>query len=65
MTYEEFGNLVNGKVIINDKGWAYVMTEAELLYPDNPSEPFSIIRHHKFPYDGYRMATEEETANFF
>ena len=64
MTYEEFCKVPIGTVIIDDNGCSYIKGEW-LLWPSNPSEPFSVIRHHKFLFDGFRNATEEETKAFF
>ena len=65
MTYEEFCKVPIGAVIIDDNGYDYIMGGDERLWPSNPNEPFSVIRHHKFSFEGFRNATEEETKAFF
>lgn len=64
MTYEEFCKVPGGAVIIDDNGYDYIMGD-ERLWPSNPNEPFSVIRYHKFSFEGFRNATEEETKAFF
>lgn len=53
-----------GSVIIDKFGFSYLVTK-DLLYPVNPTIPFSIIRWHKFDYEGARFANPEESKAFF
>lgn len=53
-----------GTVIITPEGYDYLMG-SEVLYPDNPDDPFSVIRWHKFDYKGCRFANEEEATRYF
>lgn len=64
LTVEKATSLSDGTIIITPEGYTYLLT-GNLLYPDNPDVPFSVIRWHKFDYTGCRVANEKETQNYF
>ena len=52
-----------GSVIVDRYGHKYLYANDEFV-PEDPNEPFSVVRYHKFDYTNARYATPEETDEF-
>jgi len=53
------------KTVVKDLNGDYFVFDGDRWFPENPSEPFSTIRFHKFLYEDAEFASEEDSKIFF